>query len=190
MLPAKHWAHSFSISAEDIDYITNLLLEKETPLSSTELAIAIVRQRLEEKRAEIKAQYEGTTVYRPANSYAIGDRLLFSTMDYATATITDIRDGLPTDDNGFKVASVQFDKARYNLPNRQREFAIEYTTEHPLNDEDVELHPANLDENYTPEQIINDPNTTIMQQVDKALTKNKDLVRISGTWFVRDLMMR
>lgn len=189
MLPAKHWAHHFSISAEDIDYITNLLLEKETPLSSTELAIAIVRQRLEEKRAEVKAQYEGTRVYRPANTYAIGDRLLFSTMDYATATITEIRDGLPTDDNMFKVASVEFDKARYNLPNRKREFAIEYVSDHPLNDEDVELHPANLDENYTPEQIINDPTTTIVQQVDKALTKNRDLVRISGTWFVRDLMI-
>lgn len=189
MLPAQHWAHSFSISAEDIDHITNLLLEKETPLSSKDLAIALVGLRLEEKRAEIKAQYKGTTVYRPAKSYSIGDRLIFSTMDYATATVTEIRDGIPTNGDSFRVAAVEFDKAKYNLPNRQREFAIEYADTHPLNNDDVDLHPANVDETFTPQQIISDKTTTIVQQIDKALTQNPDLVRISGTWFVQDLMI-
>ena len=189
MLSAQHWAHSFSISATDIDYITNLLLEKETPLSSKELAIALVNSQIEEKRAEVKAQYEGTKIYQPSNTYAVGDRLMFSSMEYATAKISSIRDGVNRDATGFKVAAVEFDKAKYNLSDRQREFAIEYTDEHPLNSDDLDLHPANMDDNYTAEDIINDRQITIVQQVDKALNKNRDLVRIAGTWFVRDLMI-
>jgi len=189
LLSAQHWAHSFSISAADIDYITNLLLEKETPLSSKELAIALINSQIEEKRAEVNARYEGTQVYRPANTYAVGDRLIFSSMDYATATISSIRDGVDRDNTGFKVAAVEFDKAKHNLSDRQREFAIEFTGEHPLNNDDIDLHPANTDDQYTAEDIINDRQITIVQQVDKALTKNRDLVRIAGTWFVRDLMI-
>jgi hypothetical protein len=189
LLSTQHWAHSFSISAEDIDYITNLLLEKETPLSSKELAIALINSQIEEKRAEVNAQYEGTKVYRPADTYTVGDRLMFSTMDYTTATISSIRDGINRDSTAFRVATVKFDKPKYNLSDRQREFAIDYTDEHPLNDPDIDLHPVNTSDDYTAEDIINDNQITIVQQVDNALTKNPDLVRIAGTWFVRDLMI-
>jgi hypothetical protein len=189
LLSAQHWAHNFSISATDIDYITNLLLEKETPLSSKELAIALINSQIEEKRAAVNTQYEGTKVYRPADTYAVGDRLMFSSMDYSTATISTIRDGLNKDVGNFRVASVEFDNTKFNLSNRQREFAIEYVSEHPLNNDDIDAQPINSDNEHTAEDIINDRQITIVKQVDKALTRNPDLVRIAGTWFVRDLMI-
>lgn len=189
MLSAQHWAHNFSISATDIDYLTNLLLEKETPLSSKELAIALINSQIEEKRAAVNAQFEGTKVYKPADTYAVGDRLMFSSMDYSTATISNIRDGLNKDVDRFRVASVEFDNAKFNLSDRQREFAIEYVSEHPLNNDDLDAQPVDTGNEHTAEDIINDPQITIVKQVDKALTKNQDLVRIAGTWFVRDLMI-
>ncbi len=189
MLSTQHWAHSFTISATDIDYITNLLLEKETPLSSKELAIALVNSQIEEKRAEVAAQYAGTKVYRPADTYAVGDRLIFSTMDYTTATISSIRDAVSNDATGFRVAAVEFDKPKFNVSDRQREFAIEFSGDHPLNSDDGDLHPANSDDEYTAEDIINDRQITIVKQVDDALNNNLELVRLAGTWFVRDLMI-
>lgn len=189
MLPAQHWAHNFSISSEDIDHITNLLLEKETPMSSAQLATVLVEMRVEEQQTKLKEQYEGTKVYQPSASYEVGDRLLFPFMDNETATVTDIRDGNSPDEAVFRVAAVDFDNSRLNVSSRQREFAIDFEGDHPLNDADANQHPAMTVNEYSVEEIINDPNTTIIQQVDKALTRNQDLVRIAGTWFVRDLML-
>ena len=71
-LPAQHWAYSFSIGAEDIDSITNLLLDKETPMSSVELATAIIRQREKRIQEQLNKQYEGTRVYQPSSYCSVG----------------------------------------------------------------------------------------------------------------------
>ncbi len=189
MLPAQHWAYSFSINSEDIDLITNLLLEKETPMSSAQLATILVQMRIEEQQSALVEQYEGTKVYQPSQSYDIGDRLLFSIMENATATVTGIRDGNSNEELTFRVATVEFDNSRFNLSNRQREFVVEYDADHPLNNINEDQHPALSLDDYSVEDIINDPDTTIIKQVDEALTRNRDLVRIAGTWFVRDLML-
>ncbi len=189
MLPAQHWAYSFSISPEDIDHITNLLLEKETPLSSAELAATLIKMRLEEKKQRLEEQYKGTKVYQPSETYEVGDRLLFPTMQNATASVTSIREGVSNQPTSFSVISVEFDNTKFNLSNRQREFAIAYDADHPLNVMDGDQHPASGDDEFSVDDIINDPKTTIIKQVDDALIRNRDLVRIAGTWFVRDLML-
>jgi len=72
LLPAQHWAYSFSIGAEDIDSITNLLLEKEMPLSSVELATAIFKQREENIKRQLATQYQRDKLYQPCGSFAAG----------------------------------------------------------------------------------------------------------------------
>ena len=189
MIPAQHWAYSFSIGAEDIDSITNLLLEKETPLSSVQLAAAIIKQREQKRQSKLKRQYQGTKIYQPAGAYDIGDRLVFSMMDYSTATVTGIRGGQSADLKTFKVATVEFDHDANYAGSRIREFATEFNDEHPLNNLDLNKHPSQLNRAYTVDDIIKDPAVTIIQQVDEALEQNPDLVQITGAWFVRDLML-
>ena len=189
MLPAQHWAHSFSIGADDIDSITNLLLEKETPLSAVELATEIIQKRENDLRQQLKQQYHGTMVYRPAESFEVGDRLTFSQLDYATASVVSLRTGQSTDLSPIKIAAVDFDDRSRQRPNRLREFVVEYAAEHPLNDLDLNRHPSQLDTDYTIDDILSDPSTTIVEQVNDALERNPDLVRIAGTWFVRELMV-
>jgi hypothetical protein len=169
--------------------MTNLLLEKETPMSSAQLATILIKLRIEEQQAQLEEQYKGTRIYQPSQSYTVGDRLIFSGMNNATATVTAIRDGISQDESTFRVAEVDFDNSKLNLASRQREFAIDYEASHPLNDLDGDQLPALLTDDYTVEDIINDPKTTIIHQVDDALNQNPDLVRIAGTWFVRDLML-
>ena len=188
-LPAQHWAYSFSIGAEYIDNITNLLLDKETPMSSVELATAIIRQREERIQEQLNKQYEGTRVYQPSGYCSVGDRLTFSQMDYRTATVVSVRDGKSSDLSTFKVAEVEFDDGVQMSQRGTREFAIEYEEQHPLNNLDQNLHPSNVKFDYTLEDIIDDPNVAIIQQVNDALEHNPDLVRIAGTWFVRELML-
>lgn len=189
MLPAQHWAYSFSIGAEDIDGITNLLLEKETPLSAVQLAAAIINARESHLRQQLQEQYEGTKVYRPSGTYAIGERLTFSHLDYATATVVGMRTGQSPDRNPIRIAAVEFDYTSRQPTNGQREFVVEYETEHPLNDHDLNRHPSQVDTDYTIDDILTDPSTNIIEQVNDALERNADLVRIAGTWFVRELLV-
>ena len=189
MLPAQHWAYSFSIGAEDIDGITNLLLDEETPLSAGQLATEIIRKREASLRQQLQEQYQDTKVYRPADRFAVGDRLIFSHFDYATASVVGLRSGQSVDQTPLKIAAVSFDEASHDDESGQREFVVEYESEHPLNNPDLNRHPSKVDTNYTLEDILNDPSTNIIDQVNDALERNPDLVRIAGTWFVHDLMV-
>ncbi|MCY3779538.1 MAG: hypothetical protein OXG78_04440 [Chloroflexi bacterium] len=189
MLPAHHWAYSFSISADDIDNITNLLLEKETPLSSVDLAAEIIKKREDDERSRIAKQYEGTKVYRPSDSYGVGDRLTFANLDYATARVVRVRDGRSTDLSPIKVAVVEFDDMRQQPDSHLREFVTAYDHKHPLNDCAQNRHPSQIDAEYTFADITNDPDINIVEQVNDALERNPDLVRLAGTWFVRELLL-
>lgn len=189
MLPAQHWAYSFSIGAEDIESITNLLLEKETPLSSEELATEIIKAREDLTRQNQARKYLGAKVYRPSERYELGDRLTFSRLNYATATVVNLRDGKSTDLSPLTIAAVEFEDSPGQPESRLREFVIGYDQDHPLNDADTNRHPSQMSGEYTVDDILNDPDTDIVEQVDDALERNADLVRLAGTWFVRELML-
>lgn len=189
MLPAQHWANSFSIGAEDIDSITNLLLDQETPLSSVQLATEIIETRERKGRAQRERQYQGAKVYRPAETYQVGERLTFSHFDYDTARVVSLRDGTRTDLSPIKVAAVQFENEHLQPGAVIREFVVAYEADHPLNDVDLNRHPSQLESEITVDDILNDPDTNIVEQVNDSLERNPDLVRIAGTWFVRELMV-
>ena len=188
MLPVQHWAYSFSIGAEDIDSLTNLLLDRETPLSAVQLATAIIEKRERKERAQRDQKFQNTKIYRPADSYQVGDRLTFSHFDYATARVVSLRDGTHTDLRPIKVAAVAFENAYAQPEAGIREFVVEYDVDHPLNDLDLNRHPSQLEREYSVDEILMDPDTSIVEQVNDSLERNPDLVRIAGTWFVRELM--
>ncbi len=188
MLPAHHWSYEFAIGADDIEGITNLLLEQETPLTAIELATAIIKKRESETRRRLKQQYADTKLYRPADSYQIGDRLTFAALDYATGRVIKLRSGTSADFSPIQVMAVKFDKAS-RQPRGTREFVVEFAGEHPLNNAQLNSHPSQLKADYTLDDIIRDPKTTIVEQVNDSLERNPDLVRIAGTWFVRELMV-
>ncbi len=192
MLPAFHWAYSFSIGADDIDSITNLLLEQETPLSAVELATAIIKRREENERQKLKDQYKGTKVYRPRECYAVGDRLMFAHLQYATGKIVSFRQGVSPERAPITIAAVEFDEAQEHQEQtggRLREFVVAYQREHPLNTQKLSLHPGLAEQKYSVGDILDDPDTSIVEQVNDALENNADLVRLAGTWFVRELML-
>ena len=189
MLPAQHWAYSFSIGADDIESITNLLLERETPLSSVELATEIIKAREDLKRQEFAQKYLDAKVYRPSERYEPGDRLTFSQLNYATARVVKLREGKSTDLRPLTIAAVEFEDSNGRPESRLAEYVIDYDQDHPLNDADANRHPSQLTGEYTVDDILNDDDTDIVEQVDDALERNADLVRLAGTWFVRELML-
>ena len=188
-LPPHHWAYGFSIDAEEIDNITNLLLEKETPLSSAQLAIEIVTQREAELQHQLEQLYKDTKLYQPSDRYEIGEPpdLLQHGILYGDCCRLAGR----TRQQRLRILCRHVG-IRWSICVRkkmQRQFATRYDGAHPLNDLDEDHHPRSASCDYALEDILIDPQVTIVEQVNEALEQNPDLVQLAGSWFVRDLIL-
>ncbi len=186
MLPSQHWASNFKVEAEDIEFISNMLLEKETPLSTEELATKIVENRLQQEVAALEERYAGTTIYNPAQIHNTGQRLLFPNLDYQTAVITDKRVGQNDEYGEFNVIQVTFDDDE----EISREFASELQVDHVLNLLDDDTSNALLGDNQvSAEQILEEFGDIIIKKINDRLRQNDDLVHVARKWFPRDLII-
>lgn len=185
---ANRWARNFEVSKDDIDYVMNMLLEEETPMTTRQLAKVIVEQRLEEEQAVIEKQYKNTKVYNPAESYAEGDRIVFTEMELATATVTQVRKGNNPDYGDFAVIAVEFDDTNNNLPDKYREFATTLTLEHKLSQENGDKPLANQT-SIDPDEILTVEDNHVMRVVHESLRQNQSLKRVAGYWFPEELVM-
>lgn len=174
------WAH-FEVHDADLEVATNLLLEREVPLTSTEMARAIVDHRIEaHAQAEAAAVDSQAATYLPQETYAPGDRVIFPALNGAMGTVAGVRPGSNPDLGPFLVLEVQFDD-----PPVRREFAAE------LNN-----HALNAVTEDAPEGVEDDGADAVMQhfsrQIEGALNRRleatPDIVRIAGRWFPAGLL--
>jgi len=67
----------FQVRQVDLDYLYNLLLERETPLSVDEMALALVRYRLSQEEAALAKKSHVGDVYRQISTTKLAMRLFF-----------------------------------------------------------------------------------------------------------------
>lgn len=179
------WARNFSVSTDDIDYITNLLLERETPLNSQEIALALIERKLEAEAEALQERYQDAQVYDPANAYDVGQRVVFPMMDFATAVVSDIRSGFNPDQGEFNVMQLEFDET-----DESREFATGLTIPHKLNVDEAEgdmLLPGAND--FTAEDVLQQNHEEIVGTLEQRLVEAQSLLYVTRKWFPLDLMI-
>ncbi len=184
---SKRWTRDFAVSDEDVEFLINTLLEKETPMTTVELSLLLIEKRLEQERETLEAKYKDTRVYVPAESYKVGDRVIFTEMDMATATVQSVRSGNNESYGDFEVIGVTFDDDEHNN-GKQREFAASFQSDHRLNQLSTES-PLAQQENLTPERILQAGRRNILRAVHEALRGNDTLKRVAGYWFPADLVL-
>lgn len=185
MLPAGHWATDFSVEDDDIDFLVNLLLEKEVPLQTRELASILVERRLADETAAIEARYSGTRVYDPAETYAPGDRLVFTALEFSTGTVEGLRDGDNPQVGAFKVLRVAMDNGLGGV----REFAAELQQPHALSEFVAHGVAGAMTSDMTVEDVMEAVGDKIAATLDAALEESATLVRVARHWFPVDLMI-
>lgn len=189
MKPSLRWARNFTVEKQDIEYLTSLLLERETPLDTETLARALIQERINQEAAVLRERYEGAHLYNPSNAYAVGDRLIFTEFDYATAVVQHTRIGNNADYGTFTVLGVKFDNDDLNTARKMREFAAELAAPHSLNEvfeeSDTYLTMTDLDL----ESIMEAAHDEIVEKVATGLKASPDLIHMARKWFPRDLMM-
>src|SRR5205814_10712038 len=85
-----YW-NNFHVNIQDVERLYAYLLEKGHAASSADLARVVITARSheeQERRARLNSEAQ---LYQPKNSYAVGQRLLFSTMNDAEGTVSGVR---------------------------------------------------------------------------------------------------
>ena len=176
---AAYWGEAFAIEEGDLDYLYNLLLEEETPLSTDEMALAIIERRTERETQAIKRREQGTTLFRPQESYSTGQQLVFSALDYSLGTVVGVRPGHNPEYPEFDVIKVDFGEGRPT-----REFAARLA-DHKLNSQPVE---SGMGEVRAPESLFAEFGADISAKLESRLRQNPEIVRLAGRWFPRALL--
>jgi hypothetical protein len=176
----KYW-NDFEVRENDLDFIYNLLLEREIPLTTIDMAVALIGDRLERLEEEANQAEESTTsVYLPAESYKVGEKLLFPAVGNAIGEIVEIRKGENPDLGKFDVIAVEFED-----DGPAREFAAKLKA-HRLNDPPEDIDDS-VDAN-NPEEILNRFGNVIEQRLGVRLEAADDIVSIAGKWFPKALL--
>jgi hypothetical protein len=173
------WGEAFEIEDSDLDYLYNLLLEEETPLSTDEMALAIIERRVERETQAARRRDEGTTVFRPKETFAAGQVLVFPALDYSTGTVVAVRPGRNPEFNEFDVLQVDFGEGRPT-----REFAARLP-DHKLNQEQPR---GMMGEVKSPRVLYQEHGASIGRKLEERLDANPDIVRLAGRWFPRALL--
>lgn len=178
--PQSYWAE-FEVTDADLDFIYNLLLEREVPLTSRQMTESLVERRLAELRqaAEHDRQAEARP-YLPAERYAVGERLLFRNQQGRVGVVSAVRSGSNPEYESFEVIQVEFDD-----DGESKEFAASFQ-EHALNsrgthaeDEPAIDDPALVMQNYA---------DLLIDRVEERLHSTPEIVRIAGRWFHAGLL--
>lgn len=180
-LPFDAYWKSFRVSDEELEFIFNILLEKEKPLTTDEIAEELVEARLArlEKEAQAATEHEHPS-YRPQESYEPGQMLVFPSLKGAVGEVVSVRPGQNPDYADFEVISVRFDDN-----GREREFAANLSR-HRLNEPNEAELAAELDD---PERaILSAYGDEIFASLESVLEANDEIVRIAGRWFPRPLI--
>lgn len=183
------WTRSFPLSEDDVDSLVNLLLERETPMTTEQLALILMEQRLQAERDALEARYRDTQLYNPAQTYKDGARLIFPQFDYATATVRDVRPGDNAQYGEYQVIAVEFDAKLHNTNGSDyREFAAGLTVPHMLIQAAAQIDAEEAPTMTAPE-ILEKGRSVILGTLQTALKARPELMQMAGQWFVRDLVM-
>jgi len=189
MMPSHHWARNFVIEPHDIEHLTGLLLEKETPLDSEELARALIEERLNQEAATLRERYKDARFYNPSQSYLPGQKIIFPEFDYETAVVKAIRAGNNPDYGAFNVIAVKFDDDDLNTPGKYREFAADLTTPHELSENGGDGETMSGVGELTVDDILAVAHDEIIHKLEENLRASDELIYMAKKWFPRDLLL-
>lgn len=178
----EYWVDNFELDQSDLDHLYSILLEQETPLLAEEMALVLVRHRVQqEQEAGLSIRLSPENQYDPKQVYKAGDTVAFSSMDYATGKVAEVRPGDNPDYGSYSVLRVEFDDGS------TAEFASEFSPEH-LQTEEPQEEEIPQEARMSPEEIFIEWGGAVAETLEERLKNNPDLVRLAGRWFPKSLL--
>jgi len=173
----QYW-EKFLIGSPDIEHLMNFLVDGECPQTLDALTYELMHYRHQQMIDLLKDVMAQGRVYRPSESYSVGDNIIFPHLNNVVGEVTHIRPGHNPEYDTFSVIRVRIKEGD------EREFAAGLTSAPPLNT--VSYSPAeqiNLDDLY--ERY----STKIKANLKSNLEKNVQFMTVGEQWFLRDLVI-
>jgi len=177
-----YWGEEFTVTPDDLQYLSTLLVEEELPRSAKELGEALVLYRCRQEKALIERAMSKGTPYQPRRSYQISEQVVFPALNYRVGEVVGVRPGHNPEYGPFQVIQVRFETGK------PREFAAELTIDHPLNHE-AQTGIAEGVGQHTPEKLAALYGPRVGAMLEKHLESEPTFVRLAGKWFRRDLLV-
>jgi hypothetical protein len=185
VVSSHQWAATLTITEDDVESLINLLLERELPMSSRELALALIQNKLQMEAEQLQDRYEGAGIYNPSHRYEIGQRVIFPALRYATATVQDIRPGNNTQYGDFEVIGVVFEDETES----RREFAAALTAAHKLSVESSEAPMLPGANTFNADDVLDEHAEDILSELEQHLVESRSLAYVGKKWFPKDLLL-
>ena len=117
-------------------------------------------------------------IYRPGDSYTVGEKIIFPHLSNLLGEVIEVRPGHNPEYDAFSVIKVRMESGTV------REFTAELTHDHPLNQ--ATYLPS---KNVAPDEIFDSHGAKIKTTLRSALEKNVQFLSVGDQWFLRDLVM-
>jgi hypothetical protein len=179
LLTLEYWSTDFSITDSDIEQINNHFLEVERPQTVNDIARVIIVHRVNEERNRVEQVLKDRAIYQPAESYQVGDELVFPALRFSHGAVQSVREGYDPRYGRFDVIAVKVNSTT-------REFASNLPGDHLLNmDDETTFDPmpgVDLEELY---DLFQD---TVASRIGKGLHSRDEFISLDNDWFVKGLM--
>ncbi len=189
----RQWINDFIITNQDIETLNTLLLERETPLTTEDMAKLLVSQRINDENQRLRERFKDATLYDPAQSYEVGQRLVFTAFDYAIGEVMDVRPGDNGEYGDFTVIAVAFDRDGLNTGDQPREFAAAFPQAHTLNSAQANGNGTSglpADQTMSADDVFASAEyESIIISLEDMLRRDESLMQVGDAWFPADLMI-
>ena len=176
----EYW-QTFSLTPADIEFLRDHLLDLERPLTTRELAAALVTERCRREEADLRAELARGVLFQPKKTFAVGNQVIFPAFDFRLGEVIALRSGQNPEHGDFDVITVDFGPNR-----RQRNFAARLSTPHKLNADTPDLLMTTAA--VSPEKLLASTARNVPDALAVALDKEPAFATFEDRWLHRDLL--
>jgi hypothetical protein len=177
---ADYW-QTFELTPKDLEFLHTTLLDAGRPMTSLELAGALIAERCRREESELRAELARGVFYQPKQRYAVNEKVIFPALDFRLGEVIEVRPGENREYGPFEVITVDFGPDR-----RQRNFAAGLEAPHRLNaDVPDQLDGADL---ASPERLLTGVAADVPAALSRALAGQPHFAGFEDRWLMKDLL--
>ena len=182
---AAFWRDQFEVTADDVDFLYQLVLDSQRPLALDALSLALIGEYLRRENARIEQELAKGAIYTPKQRFAVGQQVVFPILEFAVGEVVEVRPGQNPEHGQFDVIKVKFGGSP-----KAREFAAGLETPHRLNqvNSDRLLHDTAL---LSAEEIFSlyrdDVEETVLYAFEEG-ERRAAFVQVDGRWLLADML--
>ncbi len=168
----EYWLESFTPTSQELDHVYERVFEAGRPVKLEALARELIRYHVDRVTQAHRAAATGGAVYRPAERYSVGQKVVFPALEGAAGKVERVRPGNNPHYGEYEVIRVK-------LSDGYREFAAGLQMEHVLNQQLGDIDAEDIAARFA---------DLVSHQLRETLVADSEWVCQGDRWVIRVLL--